>query len=118
MSSKAGNQPASRRPARRRTLSRPLVRLLPVVITVAVFIGLGYPTLRGWLHLRGESHTAEEETHQLDSRIADLEAEIELRTSEEGVVRKALCFGPFVEPGSEVYAIAGVAGCVNAPTQP
>ena len=77
---------------------------------VAVF---GASSARTWFEQRHQ--TAEEEAlaYSLDARIADLDAEVKMRTSEAGARREALCVGPYVAPGTEVYAVVGLDGCVT-----
>ena len=65
-----------------------------------------------------QQREAESLATDLDARIAELEDEVARRTSDDGVRREALCFGPYVEPGTEVYAVMGLEGCVSQPQDP
>ena len=92
------------------------------LILVALFVGtLGAATLFGassvatWFDQNAQIADAEHEAAELEGRIADLADEVERRTSEDGVRREALCFGPYVAPGTEVYAVMGLNGCVGRP---
>ena len=91
-------------------------RLLLVTVAAAALAGaatLGWSSVRTWMEQSDQQAAAERVAADLDARIADLEDEIDRRTSEEGVRREALCFGPYVEPGTEVYAVMGLRGCVT-----
>ena len=81
--------------------------------TVALAAVLAASSVRTWLEQRQQIDDARQEADHLDARIRSLEAEIATRTSDEGARIEALCFGPYVEPGVEVYSIPGVDGCVS-----
>ena len=98
----------------RRFRSGYLVRALLISGTVALAVLLGASSVQTWFEQRDQTVEAERVNEELDARVAALEAEIARRTSEEGARREALCFGPYVEPGTEVYAIPGVSGCVTS----
>lgn len=66
-----------------------------------------------WMDQNAERAEAESLAVELDARIAELTAEVDARTSADGVRREALCFGPYVAPGTEVYAVLGLEGCVS-----
>ena len=95
------------------------------LLLVALFVGtLGAAVLFGassvntWFDQNAQRADAEHIAVQLEDRIAELTDEIDRRTSADGVRREALCFGPYVEPGTEVYAVMGLSGCVEqAPDQ-
>lgn len=90
---------------------RRLVVVTLAVLTIAYVIGPS--SVRTAIEQRRQTQQAEHEAARLDTRIAELTAEVEVRTSPEGVLREALCFGHYVEPGVELYAVVGVSGCVT-----
>lgn len=75
----------------------------------------GASSVRTWFDLNAQRAEAEHIEVHLQARIAELNDEIDRRTSNDGVRREALCFGPYVEPGTEVYAVMGLNGCVGQP---
>ena len=85
---------------------------------VAAAVLLGASSVRTWMDQNAQRQEAESLATELDARIADLEGEVARRTSDDGVRREALCFGPYVEPGTEVYAVMGLEGCVSQPRDP
>jgi cell division protein FtsB len=91
-----------------------VVRLLLLGATVALAAVLATSSVRTWIDQREQLDEARREASELDARIESLQAEIATRTSEDGARIDALCFGPYVEPGVEVYSIPGVDGCVSA----
>jgi hypothetical protein len=98
----------------RRFRSGRVVRLLLLGATVALAAALATSSVRTWIDQREQLDEARREASDLDARIESLQAEITTRTSEDGARIDALCFGPYVEPGVEVYSIPGVDGCVSA----
>ena len=72
----------------------------------------GASSVSTWMDQNAERAEAESLAVELDERIAELTAEVDARTSDDGVRREALCFGPYVAPGTEVYAVLGLEGCV------
>lgn len=105
--------PSSDEISARRFRSGRIVRLLLIGATITLAGALGTSSIRTWVNQRDQLDGADREASELDTRIASLEAEIATRTSEEGARIEALCFGPYVEPGVEVYSIPGVDGCVS-----
>ncbi len=103
----------SRRPSRSRTAV--LVRSVLLVITLAVGVGLASFPVGTWFDQRSELREAQIERDELVDQIDLINTEIDLRLGPEGVAKAAKCFGPYVEPGSEVYSVPGVEGCVTAP---
>lgn len=96
-------------------------RLLLVGLSLAMVgaaVMLGASSVRTWMDQNAQRQEAESLATELDARIADLEGEVARRTSDDGVRREALCFGPYVEPGTEVYAVMGLEGCVSQPRDP
>ena len=96
-------------------------RLLLVGLFAGTLIAatmFGASSVRTWFDQNAQQADAEHAAVELDSRIAELTGEIARRTSDEGVRREALCFGPYVEPGTEVYAVMGLSGCVGQPQAP
>ena len=96
---------------------RLLLAGLVVAMAVAAVL-LGASSVRTWMDQNAQQREAESLGAELDARIAILEGEISRRTSDDGVRREALCFGPYVEPGTEVYAVMGLEGCVTQPSDP
>ena len=93
-----------------------LVGLAAATLAAAALFGAS--SVRTWMDQNTETAEAESVADELETRIAELEAEIARRTSDGGVRREALCFGPYVEPGTEVYAVLGLEGCVSQPQAP
>jgi len=89
-----------------------------MVSMVAAALLLGASGIRTWRDQNAQQREAESVANELDARIAELEGEVARRTSDDGVRREALCFGPYVEPGTEVYAVMGLEGCVSQPQSP
>ena len=96
---------------------RLLLASLVVAMAVAAVL-LGASSVGTWMDQNAQQREAESLGAELDARIAILEGEISRRTSDDGVRREALCFGPYVEPGTEVYAVMGLEGCVTQPGDP
>ena len=93
--------------------------LIGLVVAMVVAAGLlGASSVRTWMDQNAQSEEAEALAAELDARIAALEGEVARRTSDDGVRREALCFGPYVVPGTEVYAVMGLEGCVSQPQDP
>ena len=95
-------------------------RLLLVALfagTLAAAAMFGASSVGTWFDQNAQMSDAQHTATELEARIAELTQEIERRTSDAGVRREALCFGPYVEPGTEVYAVMGLDGCVGAGTQ-
>ena len=88
---------------------------LTVIAAAALF---GASSVQTWMDQNDQRADAEALAAELDARVAELEAEISLRTSSDGARREALCFGPYVEPGTEVYSVMGLHGCVSPPPEP
>lgn len=91
-------------------------RLLLVGLAVATLGAaalFGASSVSTWMDQNAERAEAESLATELDGRIAELIAEVDRRTSDGGVRREALCFGPYVAPGTEVYAVLGLEGCVS-----
>ena len=83
--------------------------------TLGAVVIFGAPSERTWSEQRNQIAAETALAAQLDAEISTLSAEVEIRTSEAGIRREALCFGPYVTPGTEVYAVIGVRGCVTEP---
>lgn len=93
-----------------------LVGLVAAMVAAALLLGAS--SMRTWMDQNVQQREAESLATELDARIAELEGEVDRRTSDDGVRREALCFGPYVEPGTEVYAVMGLEGCVSQPEGP
>ena len=91
---------------------RRLMIMLLVMTTVGAVVTFGTSSVSTSVEQRNQIVEAEHLADTLDAKIAELTAEVKIRTSPEGALREALCFGPYVEPGIEVYAVVGVDGCV------
>ena len=89
-----------------------------VVATLVAALVFGASSVRTWMDQNVQVAEAEQVAEVLEGRIAELEAEVARRRSDDGVRREALCFGPYVEPGTEVYAVIGLQGCVTQPVRP
>ena len=96
---------------------RLLLAGLVVAMAVAAVL-LGASSVRTWMNQNVQQREAESLGAELDARIAVLEGEVSRRTSDDGVRREALCFGPYVAPGTEVYAVMGLEGCVTQSGDP
>ena len=92
-----------------------LVLVALVAGTLAAAALFGASSVGTWFDQNAQRADAEHAAMEFEGRIAELEDKITRRTSDEGVRREALCFGPFVEPGTEVYAVMGLNGCVGQP---
>ena len=93
---------------------RSLLLGLSLAMAAAALL-LGASSVRTWMDQHAQQQEAEDLATELEARIAALEGEIARRTSDDGVRREALCFGPYVAPGTEVYAVMGLEGCVSPP---
>ena len=96
-------------------------RLLLVSLFAGTLIAatmFGASSVGTWFDQNAQQADAAHAARELDGRIAEFEDEVARRTSDEGVRREALCFGPYVEPGTEVYAVLGLNGCVGQPQAP
>ena len=70
------------------------------------------PAVRGYLEQRSELASVKDERAALEAEIAEIDADIEGIIDDEGLRNEARCYGPFVEPGEEVYSVPGLKGCV------
>ncbi len=86
--------------------------LMLAVLMLAVLV-LGASSVQTWIDQRTQTVVEQRLADELDVRIAELEAEVKRRKSPDGARYRALCFGPYVESGTEVYAVLGVSGCVD-----
>lgn len=96
-------------------------RLLLVALfagTLGAAVMFGASSVGTWFDQNAQRAEAEHLAVQLEARITELTDELDRRTSEDGVRREALCFGHYVEPGTEVYAVMGLNGCVGQPQRP
>ena len=91
-----------------------VVRVVVVMAVLGLAAALGASSVTTWFDQRDQTVEERRLAAELDARIATLEAEVDRRLSPEGARRQALCFGPFVEAGTEVYAVLGVSGCVTS----
>ena len=77
------------------------VMFVMVVVGVGAFFGKS--AIQTALEQREQIKQAEAESVRLEAQIEELSNEMNIRVSEEGVRREALCFNYYVEPGTEVY---------------
>ena len=98
-------------------MSRAWIRRSVLFTLLAATLGggaiFGASSVRTWVEQNEIRAAAQQTATDLDRQITELEAEIDRRTSDEAVRREALCFGPFVPPGTEIYAVPGLQGCVS-----
>ncbi len=99
----------------RRFRSGFIVRTVLFAVTLAVGVGLASFPVSTWFEQRTELRDSQAQHQELVDQIATINAEIDLRVGPDGVAKAAKCFGPYVEPGSEVYSVPGVEGCVSVP---
>ncbi|NIR40702.1 MAG: hypothetical protein GWN79_23690 [Actinobacteria bacterium] len=90
-----------------------VVRVVLVAVTLAVGVALAAIPVGNWMDQRAELDDARLRRAELEAEIAEIEADIELVTGDEGLELAARCYGPYVEAGEEVYAIPGLGGCVG-----
>ncbi len=85
-------------------------------LLVAAFVLLAgvlvEPAVSGYLEQRSELASVKDERAALEAEIAEINADIEGIIDDEGLRNEARCYGPFVEPGEEVYSVPGLKGCV------
>ncbi len=99
----------------RRFRSGLLVRAVLFAATLALGVGLASFPVSTWFQQRTELRDSQAQRQELVDQIATINTEIDLRVGPDGVAKAAKCFGPYVEPGSEVYSVPGVEGCVSGP---
>jgi len=92
-----------------------LVKVLLVVATVAFGVGLASFPVSTWFEQRSELRDSQAQRQALVEQIDSIEAQIAQRVGPDGVAKAAKCVGLYVEPGSEVYSVPGVEGCVAVP---
>lgn len=73
------------------------------------------PSVSRYLEQRSELEEVKDERARLQAEIAEINADIEGFSDHTGLRREARCYGPFVEPGEEVYSVPGLKGCVVSP---
>lgn len=85
-------------------------------LLVAAFVLLAgvlvEPAVSSYLEQRSELASVKDERAALEAEIAEINADIEGIIDDEGLRNEARCYGPFVEPGEEVYSVPGLKGCV------
>ena len=96
--------------------------LFLLVVAFALLAGvLVEPSVSSYLEQRSELEDVKAERAALEAEIAEINADIEGIVDDEGLRHEARCYGPFVQPGEEVYSVPGLNGCVvssavSAPT--
>ncbi len=70
------------------------------------------PSVNSYLEQRSELETVKAERAALQAEIDEINADIEGIIGDEGLRHEARCYGPYVEPGEEVYSLPGLKGCV------
>ena len=89
------------------------VRVVLFAVTLAVGVGLAAIPVGTWMDQRDELDDARRRQAELQTEIAEINADIEQIVGEDGLEEAALCYGQYVEPGVEVYGIPGLQGCVT-----
>ena len=90
-----------------------VVRVVLVAVTLGVGVALAAIPVGNWMDQRAELDDTRLRRAELEAELAEIEADIELVTGDEGLELAARCYGPYVEAGEEVYAIPGLGGCVG-----
>ncbi len=101
--------------AKARKRSRLVLILVASAVIVVVAVGLASFPVSTWFEQRAELRESQAQRQELVDQIESINREIELRVGPDGVAKAAKCFGPYVAPGSEVYSVPGVEGCVAVP---
>lgn len=83
--------------------------------TLVAAVVFGASSVQTWMDQNAQLEEAEEAAAELNGQILELNDDIARRTTSDGVRREALCYGPYVAPGTEVYAVMGLQGCVSPP---
>ena len=87
--------------------------LLLLVVGFLLLAGvLVEPSVSSYMDQRSELESVKAERAALQAEIDEINADIEGITDDEGLRIEARCYGPYVEPGEEVYSIPGLRGCV------
>ena len=87
--------------------------LLLLVVGFLLLAGvLVEPSVSSYMDRRSELESVRAERDALVAEIDEINADIEGITDDEGLRIEARCYGPYVEPGEEVYSIPGLRGCV------
>ncbi len=87
--------------------------LLLLVVGFLLLAGvLVKPSVSSYMDQRSELESVKAERAALQAEIDEINADIEGITDDEGLRIEARCYGPYVEPGEEVYSIPGLRGCV------
>jgi len=92
-----------------------VIRVLLVALTVAVGVGLASFPVSTYFEQRSELRDSQAQRRALVEQIDSIDLEIAQRVGPDGVAKAAKCVGLYVEPGSEVYSVPGVQGCVALP---
>jgi len=93
-------------------------RMAGLLVVLGLLAGGGLLTVRQfevWTDQNEQRAAAARLARDLDAEIASWEGEIARRSTTEAVREAALCFGPYVDPGTEVYAVPGLTGCLAQP---
>ncbi len=87
--------------------------LFLLVVAFSLLAGvLVEPSVSSYMDQRSELESVKAERAALQAEIDEINADIEGFTDDEGLRIEARCYGPYVEPGEEVYSIPGLRGCV------
>ena len=89
-----------------------IVRAGLFLATLGLGVGLAAIPVGTWMEQRDELDDARRRAAELEAEIAEIQAEIDWVVGEDGFKIAARCYGPYVEPGTEVYAVPGLQGCV------
>ena len=87
--------------------------LLLLVVGFLLLAGvLVEPSVSSYMDQRSELESVKAERAAPQAGVGEINADIEGITDDEGLRIEARCYGPYVEPGEEVYSIPGLRGCV------
>jgi len=92
-----------------------VIRVLLVALTLAAGFGLASFPVSTWFEQRSELRDSQAQREALLEQIDSIDVQIAQRVGPDGVAKAAKCVGLYVEPGSEVYSVPGVEGCVALP---
>ena len=93
--------------------TRLLVQSFLILVTLGAGAVLAAIPVTDLLDQRAELSEVETERDELLADIKSIELEIEHLTGADGIQQRGRCFGPYVKPGEETYAIPGVDGCAS-----
>lgn len=92
-----------------------VIRVLLVAVVLAAGVGLASFPVSTFFDQRSELRDLQAQRRALVEQIDSIDVQIARRVGPDGVAKAAKCVGLYVEPGSEVYSVPGVEGCVAVP---